>query len=145
MGRAWLIWAGVGVLILLIVLGWYRLRFLAKEGEALTRISQQQLTTVEFETMEHDFGLVEPGKTVRHEFRFRNTGSVPLVISDVRTSCGCTIPLWTREPVAPGDSGKIVVQFDGSGRGKVSRTIYVYANVPGSPIKLRIYATVPEM
>lgn len=105
--------------------------------------SEQALTEVEFVTYEHDFGTIVPGKPVRYAFRFVNRGENPLVIYEVKTSCGCTVPHWPREPIPPGGSGEIVVEFDGSGRGRVQRDVHVFANVKENPIRLRIYATVP--
>ena len=58
------------------------------------------------------FGEVTEGAIVKHSFTFKNSGNQPLLISDVRTTCGCTVPEWNRSPIAPGVSDKINVTFD---------------------------------
>ena len=58
------------------------------------------------------FGEVTEGAIVKHSFTFKNAGNQPLLISDVRTTCGCTVPEWNRSPIAPGASDKINVTFD---------------------------------
>ncbi len=87
------------------------------------------LTTVDFYETKHDYGVIEQGEKVAHVFKFKNTGSEPLVLSNVKPSCGCTTPKWTREPIAPGDEGEIHVEFDSKGKsGKQTKTVTVTAN-----------------
>lgn len=74
-------------------------------------------TTIEYESLIHDFGEIKEGDMVKYSFKFKNTGSEPLVISDAKGSCGCTVPDWPREPIAPGASGEIKVEFDSKGKG----------------------------
>ncbi|UKM64239.2 DUF1573 domain-containing protein [Flavobacteriaceae bacterium GSB9] len=84
---------------------------------------------IEFDKTEHDFGEIEAKTPVQTEFSYTNTGDAPLVITDIKSSCGCTVPQdWSREPLAPGDSGKFTVKFNGSGSNKVTKTITVTAN-----------------
>jgi len=70
-----------------------------------------------FEQTEFDFGTVEEGTQVEHLFRFTNTGKVPLLITDARSTCGCTVPTWPREPIPPGKGGEIKVVFNTLNRG----------------------------
>lgn len=77
------------------------------------------LTTIEFEENTYDFGQVMEGEKVVHVYKFKNTGKEPLVISNAKGSCGCTVPDWPREPIAVGGSGEIRVQFDSRGKGQV--------------------------
>lgn len=65
-----------------------------------------------FEKNSYDFGQVKEGDIVTYAYEFTNTGKVPLIISDARSTCGCTVPKWTKEPIAPGESDKIEVRFD---------------------------------
>ncbi len=77
------------------------------------------LTTMEFGEVVFDFGEVMEGEKVVHNYTFKNTGKEPLIISNAKGSCGCTVPSWPREPIPPGESGEIKVQFDSKGKGKV--------------------------
>ncbi len=91
------------------------------------------LTTLEFEETSHDFGEVMEGEKVTHLYKFTNTGNEPLVISNAKGSCGCTVPQWPREPIPVGESGEIKVQFDSKGKGKVggqpqSKRVTITAN-----------------
>lgn len=91
------------------------------------------LTTLTFEETTFDFGEVMEGEKVVHNYKFTNTGKEPLIISNAKGSCGCTVPAWPREPIAPGDTGEIKVQFDSKGKGKVggnnqSKKVTITAN-----------------
>lgn len=84
---------------------------------------------IEFNETEHDFGDIEKGKKVETTFTYKNTGNAPLVVTDIKSSCGCTVPQdWSRDPLAPGDSGKFTVTYNGAGPNKISKTITVTAN-----------------
>ncbi len=77
------------------------------------------LTSITFDEDTYDFGEVLEGEKVVHVYKFKNTGKEPLVISNAKGSCGCTVPDWPREPIPVGGSGEIKVQFDSKGKGKV--------------------------
>ena len=65
----------------------------------------------------------------RNVFAFTNTGDAPLIITDARSSCGCTVPQYPKNtPIAPGESGELVVKFNGSGKNQVTKTVTVTAN-----------------
>ena len=84
---------------------------------------------IQFNKSEHDFGEIINGTPVETVFTYKNTGESPLVITDVKSSCGCTIPKdWSREPLAPGEEGKFTVKFNGKGNNKISKAITVTAN-----------------
>lgn len=96
-------------------------------------------TTIAFEESEYDFGTVKAGEKVRHVFKFKNTGSEPLIISNAKGSCGCTVPNWPREPIPPGGEGEIVVEFDSKGkRGKQNRKVTITANTEPPQIFLYV-------
>ncbi|WP_128330318.1 DUF1573 domain-containing protein [Apibacter sp. HY039] len=84
---------------------------------------------ITFDADNYDFKEIKKGDKVTHEFKFTNTGKKPLVISEVRPSCGCTTPEYTKEPVFPGKKGFITVTFDSSNfDGAVLKTIAVSGN-----------------
>lgn len=77
---------------------------------------------------EHDFGVLNRKESARYSFCFTNVGTEPLIISDVRTSCGCTSPKWTAKPVMPNEKGLITVGFRANTLGPFRKTIAVYCN-----------------
>ena len=97
---------------------------------------------ISFEQTEHDFGTIDQGTNVEHTFKFTNTGKAPLVITNATSSCGCTVPTWTKEPVAPGETGEMLVKFNGSGQNQVTKTVTVTANTEAGTEQLKIKAFV---
>ena len=82
-----------------------------------------------FEKELHDFGQLVDGEKVSYSFKFTNSGDAPLIISSAKGSCGCTVPNWPKDPIAPGESGTIDVTFNSSGRsGKQNKAITLTAN-----------------
>ena len=76
-----------------------------------------------------DLGMISQGDTIMHVYNFKNTGNMPLVLSNVNASCGCTTPSYSKEPVAPGERGFITVKFNSKGKeGKLNKTVTAYAN-----------------
>jgi hypothetical protein len=71
-------------------------------------------------------------------FEFKNSGQEPLLLTNVRASCGCTTPSWPKKPIKPGDSGNIKVRYNTRIRGNFSKSIYVYSNAKNSPVSLQI-------
>ncbi len=101
------------------------------------------LTNVEFDQYVVDFGTLTSGEEFTYTFHFRNTGEAPLVIQEVRTSCGCTVPVWPRKPILPGETGELTVVYNSTGhQGHIVRKVLVYANVPNSPIVLQLRGNV---
>lgn len=97
-------------------------------------------TTMEFAETTFDFGTVQDGEKVSHVYKFKNTGSEPLIISDAKGSCGCTVPKWPREPIAPGASSQITVEFDSKGKGgKRNQKVTLTANT--NPPQSFLYLT----
>jgi hypothetical protein len=89
-----------------------------------------------FNNEKHDFGTIQQGDKPETEFEFTNTGKSPLIITQARGSCGCTVPEWPNEPIAPGETGKIKVIFDSTGKsGRQSKTVTLTANtVPNTKV-----------
>ncbi len=97
---------------------------------------------MEFMESEFDFGTIDQGTNVEHVFKFKNTGEGDLVIVNATSSCGCTVPEWTKTPVAPGGMGELLVKYNGSGTNQVSKTVTVVANTESGKETLTIKAFV---
>jgi hypothetical protein len=102
-------------------------------------------TTVVYEHTDFDFGSVKEGEKVKHTFKFKNTGTEPLIISNAKGSCGCTVPKWPSEPVAPGATSQIDVEFDSKGKpGKQTKRVTVTANTVPAQMFLNISGNVEK-
>ncbi len=106
---------------------------------AETEVPNPNAPVMTFAKAEHDFGDIKPGDVVKHTFEFTNTGKSPLLIENATASCGCTTPNWTKEPVAPGATGTIEVQFDSHGKSGIqNKEVAVRANTAPSITKVSI-------
>ena len=105
---------------------------------AVAMMGQQPVIT--FQKTEHDFGKIhEEDGRVSVVFEFKNEGMAPLVLSNVRASCGCTTPTWTREPVEPGQTGSITVTYNPNGRpGRFQKTVTITSNASEPTAKVYI-------
>lgn len=84
---------------------------------------------IKFKEKEVDFGDIKQGDKVSHTFELTNTGTTPLIISNVAATCGCTVPSWPKEPVAPGATAKIQVSFNSAGKmGAQNSVVRIYSN-----------------
>jgi hypothetical protein len=84
---------------------------------------------ITFKEKSVDFGDIVQGQKVSHTFELTNTGESPLVISNVAATCGCTVPSWPKEPIAPGASAEIQVSFNSAGKmGKQNSVVRIYSN-----------------
>jgi hypothetical protein len=103
-------------------------------------------TNVAFNEMEFDFGTINQNSENVHVFKFINTGPNPLIIQDAKGSCGCTVPKYPKQPVAPGEEGEIeVVYKPGTQRGQQTKTVTLTANTQPDKTVLKITAMVePE-
>jgi hypothetical protein len=90
----------------------------------------QQGPAISWDKNTHDFGDIFQGEKVEHTFKFTNTGSEPLVITNVEVTCGCTTPKgWPRDPINPGGKGEITVQFDSTHKiGRQNKVATVISN-----------------
>ncbi|WP_027001138.1 DUF1573 domain-containing protein [Hugenholtzia roseola] len=104
------------------------------------------MAKIQFDNPVYNFGTVSEGTEVEHTFEFTNTGDSPLIISDVKPSCGCTTPDYTKEPIAPNQKGKIVLKFDSKGKaGNNDKATTVFANVPEGTVQIRMVGMVEKM
>ncbi len=85
-----------------------------------------------------DYGKIKKESDGTHEFVFKNTGSDPIIITNVKSSCGCTVPTYPNKPVKKGEKAKIHVKYDTNRIGTFHKTITVYSNAKNSPVKLQI-------
>jgi hypothetical protein len=109
--------------------------------------TNNNLPVISFETTKHDFGTMVQGEKLAYTFKFTNTGGSDLIISDASSTCGCTIPDWSKAPVKPGETGKMQVMFNSAGKsGTVSKTVHVLTNAQPNTVDLEITAEiyVPE-
>jgi hypothetical protein len=83
-----------------------------------------------------DFGKIPQGTPVTATFKFKNTGKIPLVVSNVQASCGCTTPNYSREPIAPGETGFIMATYNAANPGSFTKSVTVTANVEGGSVAL---------
>ena len=98
------------------------------DGRGAKEAKKYPEITFENDTYKYDFGKVTFGESVSHTFKFRNTGRVPLVVLDVVTSCGCTTPEYTKEPILPGRYGQVKVTFNGDGYGRFTQSVTLALN-----------------
>lgn len=124
-----------------------------KDGEGPTVIvgdtTKKTLTATKIQFIDtlHDFGTIDEGKTVEYDFKFKNTGEYPLIISDAKASCGCTIPEWTKDPVLPNQEGKLKVKYNSTGKeGQIQKTVSVFANTTPevTKIDLKVFVKVKD-
>ncbi|MFN8316162.1 MAG: DUF1573 domain-containing protein [Chitinophagales bacterium] len=100
-------------------------------------------TALRFDSLIHNFGVIKDDKKQYHAFEFTNTGKEPLIILGAEGSCGCTVPSWPRDPIAPGKSAKIEVSFDPNGKsGEQSKIVTVTSNTEPTTSILTITATI---
>lgn len=92
---------------------------IAQEND--TQIKQKEnpasITKIEFQEQVFEFGELIEGEIIQNVFIFKNTGNEPLIISNAKGSCGCTIPSWPKEPIMPGETADLLVQFNSKGKG----------------------------
>lgn len=102
-------------------------------------------TSISFKKMEHDFGNIKQNTENPYEFVFTNTGKNPLVITDAKGSCGCTVPEYPKEPIAPGATGKIrVVYSPGTQEGQQTKNVTITANTEPQQTVISIKANVKK-
>ena len=100
---------------------------------------------ITFEEVKYDFGSVVQGGTVDHTFKFKNTGTAPLVISNIGVSCGCTTPEWTKAPVMPGKIGTIAAHFNSTGKmGMQNKVLTIESNATAGSTTVSLVGEVKE-
>lgn len=102
------------------------------------------LAVATFEAQNFDFGKIKQGVPVTHEFKFTNTGKVPMIITNVQASCGCTTPDWSKDPIPAGGKGFIKATFNAAAVGVFNKAVTVTANIPNGSVQLFVKGEVTQ-
>ncbi len=118
------------------------------EKAAVRDESSDKFPVMTFDKTEHDFGTIQQGEIAETTFNFKNTGNKPLVIVNIKGSCGCTVPNdWPRNAILPGESGNFSVKFNSKGRkGQNNKSITITANTEKGRdvVKIKVNVNAPE-
>lgn len=98
---------------------------------------------LEFSEKSFEFGDIVQGDSVKHVFKFINKGNAPLMLKEVLTTCGCTVPKFSKDPVMPGKEGEILVKFNSEGKeGRLTKVITILSNATNNPARINIVVNV---
>ena len=109
---------------------------------SLSMNAQEKVAKIEFESETIDYGTIEKGADGVRVFKFKNTGDAPLIITKVKSSCGCTVPKKPEDPIMPGGTGEIEVKYDTNRVMPIRKTITVTSNSDRPTIALKIKGNV---
>jgi len=110
-----------------------------------TKKGSSKAPEISFDYVVYDYGTIHEGDPGECEFAFKNTGKEPLVLSNVYSSCGCTVPEWPKDPIMPGKTSSIKVRYATSRVGAINKTITVLSNAEeNSKVELRITGNVKK-
>jgi hypothetical protein len=105
--------------------------------EILAEPASSEFTEMKFEHIAHKFGKVTEGTMIKHTFKFTNTGTTPLIISEVAPQCGCTTTDFPKKPILPNQTGEITLELDTKGkRGEIEKNARIVANIEGGTMFL---------
>jgi len=110
----------------------------------LGSFAQEKVAKIEFKTNVIDYGTIEKGSDGVRVFEFTNTGNAPLVISNVKSTCGCTVPKKPKGPIMPGEKGEIEVKYDTKRVNPIRKTITVFSNAETPTVALKIKGLVVD-
>lgn len=105
---------------------------------AAVKVDNPNAPVMNFESDVVDYGTIEQGADGVREFKFTNTGKEPLLISNARGSCGCTVPTWPKEPIKPGESSVIKVKYDTKRLGAINKSVTITSNAAEATKVVRI-------
>jgi hypothetical protein len=115
----------------------FGLSFISNAQTAPTPATDGPKAEIVFEQTMHNFGDIHQGDVVTHVFKFKNTGKAPLIISNVLVTCGCTVPVWPKEPIMPGKKGEITATFNSAGKmGAQNKVITIQSNAPQTTVTI---------
>lgn len=113
------------------------------QDAAANKTAKAAGAVITFAEESHNFGDIIQGEKVDHTFKFTNTGTEPLILSNVLTTCGCTATNWPRDPIAPGKGGEITVSFNSSGKmGVQNKIVTIVSNAKNAQEKVKIVTNV---
>ncbi len=144
-------------IVLLLMLS-FAVIFVSCSGNATSKIDQKKLEAakerdrkmseppvIEFDKVEYDFGTAKAGEKVKGTFKLTNKGTSKLIIFNAKGSCGCTVPEWPKEPIAPGATAEVKFTFNTQGRrGKQTKTITLKTNTKEGSERLKIKGTIDK-
>ena len=110
------------------------------------KVENPNAPQISFETEVINYGNIEKGADGVREFKFTNTGKSPLIISNARGSCGCTVPTWPKEPIKPGESSSIKVKYDTNRPGPINKSVTITSNAktPTKVLRIKGNISVPQ-
>lgn len=111
---------------------------------SLSAFAQEKVAKIEFKSDTIDYGTIEKGSDGVRVFEFTNTGNAPLIISNVKSTCGCTVPKKPDGPILPGETGKIEVKYDTNRVNPIRKTITVTSNADTPTVALKIKGLVVD-
>jgi hypothetical protein len=114
----------------------------AQDAKDAGKTADKNKPVIEFDKTTHDYGVVKYEGDGSYEFKFTNKGKEPLVLTEVRSSCGCTVPEWPREPIAKGKSASIKVKYNTRIVGSFTKSITVFSNATQPSVSLTIKGNV---
>jgi hypothetical protein len=130
----------VGMFVMMLFMG---IHMFASDNQ---QADEKQFAHIKFEKLVHDFGKIPVQGDASCEFVYTNTGNIPLLLTNVKTSCGCTAPEWTKEPVLPGEKGVIKVKYTTVHRpNPINKSITVLSNADNPSIILKITGEVVDV
>ena len=105
-------------------------------NSVLAQEVSQDGAKIKFDKEVHDYGTIKNGADGTCTFDFTNTGNQPLIISNAKGSCGCTVPSWPKEPVTPGQTATITVKYDTKRTGSINKSVTITSNAVNEPTKV---------
>ena len=116
-----------------------------KKEQASAVVDPETAAVLTFEQENYDFGNLPSGAKVEHYFKFTNTGKSPLIIKDAKGSCGCTVPIWPKEPIAAGATDSIKIEYNaGAQKGSQHKTVTLTTNTVKGKEVCSFSATLPN-
>ena len=122
-----------------IVLGLSFVMLVFMFANAQNKIDENQnAPVINFEKLVHDYGTIYQNSDGVCKFTFENTGKEPLILSKPKSSCGCTVPVWPKHPILPGQSDEIKITYATKRIGPINKSVTIYSNAKNKQVILRI-------